>query len=391
MKVIMVHNTHLFPGGEDRSFALESDLLRKHNHQVIPYERNNKIIAHTPLWKIGLRSLWSQEDYDAVLKLIRKCRPDILHAQNTFPLISPSIYYAAQRENVPVVMSLRNYRLYCLNAYFFRDGKACELCVDQLIPLSGIKHRCYQNSLPGSLVTASMLTFHRLLKVYERQVNTFIVLTEFAREKFISYGIPARKLRLKPNFLDDDVPLNSCRENFALFSGRLSAEKGIEVLLQAWKDIGQKLPLKIAGSGPLEPMVRQLADIQDGIEYIGQKTNDQILSLLRRASVLVFPSLWYEGMPRIIIEAFATGTPVVGSNLGAMSTLIEHGKTGIHFRAGDAQDLVRAVSWVRDHPDNWDVMHRSTRLEFEEKYSSDINYDLLIDIYKQTINEYSGL
>lgn len=379
----MVHNTHLVPGGEDESFAQESQLLREYGHHVVPYLRNNETIAQLPLWKVSLRTLWSGEDYQAVRQVIREHCPDVLHVQNTFPLISPAIFYAAQKESIPTVMSLRNYRLYCLNAYFFRDGQVCEKCIDQPVPISGIHHKCYRDSLPGSVVTASMVSLHRLLRTYQRQVDMFIALTEFARNKFASHGIPGHKLRVKPNFVHPDPHAGTGLDQSVLYVGRLSPEKGIDTLLKAWQQIGDRIQLKIAGSGPLQAQVQAAANENPGIEYLGQQPMEQIYNLLGQAQALIFPSLWYEGMPRTIVEAFAKGTPVISSCLGAMETMIESERTGLLFRAGDAQDLTAKITWMLANPKKWQAMRHEARQEFEACYTAEQNYHQLVSIYEQ--------
>lgn len=383
LKILMAHNIHLIPGGEDESFRQEKRLLEIRGNEVIPYIRNNQIITQSPLWQVGLRTLWSQEDYREVRRVIRKCRPDILHVQNDFPLISPAIFYAAHHEGVPTVLSLRQYRLYCLNAYFFRDGKVCENCIGQLIPLSGIQHRCYRNSLLGSVVSAGRITLHRLLRTYQRQVDMFIALTEFAYDKFVTHDIPAEKIRVKPNFVDPIPDLITDRDNYVLYVGRLTSEKGVEVMLKAWKTVGVKLPLKIAGSGLLEPTVKAVASSSQGIQYLGYQSREQITALLSKAKALIFPSLWYEGLPRVIIEAFAVGTPVIASNLGAMATLITPHRTGLHVPPGDAEALAQAALDIIYNPDQWYAMQMAARSEFETFYTADANYQALLDIYQQ--------
>ncbi len=381
----MAHNRHLIPGGEDQSFAQESQLLMAKGHELKKYLCDNRTIHGSPLWKVGLRSIWSFKDYHEIHQVIRSSHPEILHVQNTFPLMSPAVFHAAKREGVVTVMSLRNYRLYCLNAYFFRDGKVCELCINQPVPISGIYQKCYRDSLAGSLAAASTVSLHRLLRTYQKKVDMFIALTEFAREKFISHGIPAHKIRVKPNFIYPD-PLPGTEQNDSvLYVGRLSPEKGVETLLTAWSYLSERIKLKIAGSGPLQEKVQAIANRDSNIEYLGQKPLEQIYHLLGQARALIFPSLWYEGMPRTIIESFAKGTPVIASNLGAMASMIVPERTGLHFEAGNAADLVNQVTWMLNHPTYWQVMRHNARQEFEQNYTAERNYEMLMDIYQQAI------
>ena len=381
MKILMAHNTHLIPGGEDETFVQEKKLLQQHGHHVIPFICENKIIEHIPLWKVSLRTLWSFEDYWKVRYIIRDKKPNILHVQNTFPLISPSIFYAAHHENVPTVMSLHNYRLYCLNAYFFRNGRACEDCITQAIPLSGIRYRCYRQSLAGSLVTAGLITLHRILRTYQKQVDAFIALTEFSQQKFAENGIPIEKIHIKPNFTGLPNIHNGNREAFFLYVGRLSPEKGISVLLDAWKHIDKNIQLKIAGSGLLENLVQESVNKHSNIEYLGHQPIQEIYKLLSRTQALIFPSLWYEGMPRTIVEAFSQGTPVIASKLGAMATMIQNEVTGLHFEPGNSLSLVNSIHWFLNHSHCIESMRQSTLQDFQEKYTATQNYNQLMEIY----------
>jgi glycosyltransferase involved in cell wall biosynthesis len=381
MKILMVHNSYLVPGGEDECFFQECRLLQTHGHDVMTYVRDNKIIEKTPLWKIALQTLWSIEDYQKIRNILRKEKPNLIHVQNTFPLISPSIFYAAHHEGIPTVLSLQNYRLYCLNAYFFRDGQICENCINQSIPWSGIRHRCYRKSLLGSIVLASLIALHRLLRTYQREVDAFITVTEFAKQKFANHGIPDQKIHVRANFITSPPTFSKDRESFFLYIGRLSPEKGIEVLLNAWKQLDHRIELKIAGSGPLEKQVQEAAMQQSNIEYLGQQPIQEIYRLLSRAQALIFPSLWYEGMPRTIVEAFAQGTPVIASKLGAMATMIEDQVTGLHVEPGNAVSLTNAILWLIDHPHDLDTMRQAVQKDFQTKYTAMQNYDRLLEIY----------
>ena len=391
MKVMMAHNTHLIPGGEDESFAQESKLLQEHGNDVIPYIRDNKVICNLPLWKVGLRTLWSVKDYQSARCLIKNEKPDILHVQNTFPLISPAIFYAAHHEGIPTVLSLRNYRLYCLNSYFFRDGKVCEKCINQCIPLSGIRYKCYRDSLPGSVVAASMVMLHRWLGTYQNQVDAFISLTDFAKEKFASHGIPDHKIYVKSNFVASPPIFSQNRKNFFLYVGRLSPEKGIQVLLNAWKKLGQDVHLKLIGSGPLENLVKEAVGRHSNIEYLGQRPVEEVYCLLSQAHALIFPSLWYEGMPRTIIEAFSQSTPVIASKLGAMETMVEHQITGLHFQPGNSESLAKEICWFLDNQHRANIMRKAVEKDFQSKYEAKNNYYQLIEVYKQAHHNFREL
>ena len=381
----MAHNRYQNRGGEDESFDCESTLLEQYGNTVIRYVQNNQSIENISKLRLALRTFWSHQDYTNIRTIIREEKVDILHVQNHFPLISPAIYYAAQAEGIPVVQSLRNYRLFCLNAYFFRAGTVCEDCLHQPVPWLGIYHKCYRRSRITSLVLASSLVFHRLLKTYERQVDLFIVLTEFARQKYSENGIPKEKIVLKPNFVSPSPSVGDGLQNFVVFVGRLSPEKGISTLLEAWKMLGSSVSLRIIGEGPLEQEVQTAARENPGIEYMGRRSVEEVKHVMGKAKALIFPSLWYEGMPRVIVESFAKGTPIISSDLGAMSTMITHKVNGLHFTVGDVDSLAQQVQWMLDNSEAWNSMRKLARQEFEEHYSAYANYQALIEVYNQAI------
>lgn len=385
MRILTVHNYYLIGGGEDRSRAAEDELLTRYGHQVFGYAETNRRIESLGLVRTAIKTIWSQASYRTVRQMLRDTRAEILHCENTFPLISPAVYYAARAENVPVVQSLRNYRLLCLNAYLFREERICEDCLGKAVPLPGIRHACYRQSRGGSAVVATMLSVHRLLKTYRQQVDCFIALTEFARQKYIAGGLPAQKIFIRPNFVAPDPGIGTGAGQFALYVGRLTPEKGIPTLLHAWERLGRDFPLKIAGEGALEADVRAAAANATGVEYLGIREIAEIYALMGEASVLIFPSQWYEGMPRVILEAFAKGTPVIASHLGAMTTLVEHRRTGLHFTPGSVSGLSEQVEWMLAHPQQWQQMRREARAEYEAKYTAERNYEQLMAIYDQAI------
>lgn len=381
MKILKAHNFYLIGGGEDQSNHAEMQLLKKYGHQVNLYTENNESIKSLGLIKTAVKTIWSQHSYNQIRELIRNYQYDILHCENTFPLISPSAYYAAKAEGIPVIQTLRNYRFLCLNSYFLRENQVCEDCLNKPVPVPGIIHSCYKNSKLGSAVVTIMLSTHRLIRSYQNQIDIFITLTEFAKNKFIEGGLPKNKIIVKPNFVDPDPGIGKGEGNFVLFVGRLSEEKGIEILLRAWQNLSYHLPLKIVGDGSLVDLVKNTTQAIPSIEYIGRQPVEVIYQLMGQAKALVFPSLWYEGMPRVIIEAFAKGTPVIASKLGSMETLIEHQRTGLHFTAGNAEELVQQVNWMLNHPRDWQKMRLEARLEYESYYTADQNYHQLMEIY----------
>lgn len=383
MNVLMLHNRYLIPGGEDQSAAAEAALLRENGCQVELIEEDNRRIEHLGKATTALRTVWSRESFQRVQSLLQQGRFDVLHVQNFFPLWSPSVYYAAARCGVPVVQTLRNYRLMCVNAYLYRDNQVCEDCLGSWVPWHGIQHACYRQSRSGSAVLASMIGLHKLMGTWKERVQTYIALTEFAREKYIAGGLPAEKIVVKPNFVHPAPKRGSGGGGYALFVGRLSAEKGIATLLEAWTSAAGPLPLKIVGDGPLTEMVKSAAAKCSAIEYLGRRSPSEVSDLMGRAEFLVFPSQWYEGMPRTVIEAFAVATPVVASNIGATASMVQHGETGFHFAAGDVAGLRSRVEWCARHLNEVRALRDKARATFEATYTGPANFDLLLSIYRQ--------
>jgi glycosyltransferase involved in cell wall biosynthesis len=381
LRILIVHNRYLIRAGEDVSWAGEKSLLLERGHDVVTYTRDNREIDRLSSWKTGLRAVWSIEDYSSLRETIRQCRPDVLTIHNFFPLISPAAYYAARAERVPVVQVLHNYRLFCPGSCFYRNGEVCEDCLGKFFPWPGVIHGCYRQSVAISGGVAAMLTVHRMLKTWKRMVDVYIALTDFSKEKFIQGGLPAEKIVVKPNFLHIDPGAGKGDGGYALFVGRLSTEKGVDTMIAAWDELGQLFPLKIVGEGALSDQVQQAAVNNPAIEYLGAKDSSEVAELIKRASFLVFPSHWYEGLPLTILESYAAGTPVIASALGAMNSLVKHGRTGLHFRAGDAGDLIRQVQWALSHPARLAGMRREARHEFEANYTADRNYDMLMHVF----------
>lgn len=383
MRILTVHNYYQQRGGEAEIFETESALLESYGHHVIRYTVHNDAIKETGRLDTARATLWNAQTYEAVRALIRTEQPDIAHFHNTFPLISPAAYYAARAERVPVVQTIHNYRLMCPKALFFRNGRVCEDCLHKSFPWPGIAHACYRDSRAASAVVAAMLAFHHTKKTWTDLVDVYVLaLTEFARKKFIEGGLPAEKLVVKPNFVYPDPGPGAGQGGYALFVGRLSKEKGIETMLAAWQQSEMPIPLKIVGDGPEAPRVAAAADRTPTVEWLKRQPLEVVYELMGEAACLLVPSIWYEGLPRTIVESFARGTPVIASNLGAMSSLIEHGRTGLHFEPGNADELAGQVQWFWAHPDDQRRMRREARATFEATFTAERNYEMLMAIYE---------
>ncbi len=387
MRVLILHNRYRIPGGEDVVVQAEKDLLESKGHCVALLEVNNDdITSIAAKVKVGINTIYSYHSKQLVLEKITSFQPEIVHIHNFFPVLSPSIYYACYENDIPVVQTLHNYRLFCANYSFFRDGKVCEDCLGKLFPWPGIVHRCYHNSLTGTTMVATMQFLHKILLTWSKRIDTYITLTEFSRQKFIQGNLPKSKLVVKPNFLHIDPGPGKGNGNYALFVGRLSLEKGLDTMLKAWESLGKKIPLKILGDGPLAQQVVYAEKQIPGVEWLGYQSKEKVFELMGEALVLIFPSQWYETFGLVVIEAFAKGTPLIAANIGAITELIDQERTGLLFRPGDSEDLQAKVEWMLNHPEKVTNMRREARAEFEAKYTAEQNYKSLMAIYEGVLN-----
>lgn len=386
MKVLMCHTRYQVRGGEDESFAAEADLMERHGHSVIRFERTNDALEAMGGMEIVGRTVWNHAVYRELRTLMRRERPDVMHCTNLFPLLSPATYYAARAEGVPVLQSLRNYRLHCLNSFFFRDGAVCESCLGRTMAWPGIARGCYRKGRAASAVVATMLASHRLIGTWRRGVDLYFTVSEFARQKLIAGGMPPDRIAVKPNFVHPDPGAGTGAGGYAVFVGRLSPEKGIETMLEAWTRIDESIPLRIIGDGPLADRVRSVTEQHPRIQWLGRRSPAEIMNVVGEASVLVMPSIWYETFGRTIVEGFARGTPVVSSNLGAMAELVDHGRTGLLVEPGRPDELARGVTQIVKSDTLQARMRPQARAAYLASYTAERNYELLMGLYRRVLD-----
>jgi glycosyltransferase involved in cell wall biosynthesis len=392
MRVLIVHESYQQHGGEDAVVAAEAKQLELHGHTVLRYSRHNAELKDQGTLRIiraGIDTVWARDSARDLEELVAASMPEIVHFHNTLPLISPSAYYACAHLGVPVVQTLHNYRLVCPAATFLRNGKLCEECLGRRVAWKAVAYGCYRGSRAASAAVTAMLATHRALQTWQTKVDAYIALSEFARKKHIAGGLPAQRFVVKPNFVHPDPGPRSMREtgNYALFVGRLSAEKGLSALLSAWKRLARPIPLFLLGDGPMrEEIAGQLggADLPD-VSLIGAVSHDEVFEWMRGARFLVCPSHWFEGCPLVIVEAFACGIPVIATGHGPTAEMIDHGRTGLHLAPGDDADLAAKVEWAWSHPAEMRRMGQAARQEFEAKYSAEQNYRQLLALYERLV------
>jgi|WetSurMetagenome_2_1015567.scaffolds.fasta_scaffold86025_2 glycosyltransferase involved in cell wall biosynthesis len=376
MRVLLVHDYYRLQGGEDLTYEAEAELLESRGHEVQRFTVTNRDVDRRSRLRLACDTVWNRAVCADLRALAERSRPQVVHFHNTFPLISPAAYYAVRGAGAAVVQTVQNYRHFCANALLYRDGHLCQECLGGRAPWRSVVYGCYRSSRAASAVVTAMVGVHRGLRSWDRAVDVLVAPSRFVEDKLGKLGLKTALVRRKPNLVSGVPAPGRGSGGYAAFVGRLSPEKGVETLVEAWRSIGTSLPLRIAGQGPLA------AAGVAGIVPLGQVPPAQIPALIGEAACLIVPSLWFEPFGRVVIEAFACGTPVVASRIGALADLVEDGRTGLLFRAGDAADLVGAIRRLVGDPTALARMREAARAEYESGYSEDRNYGELMEIYE---------
>lgn len=388
MKILFIHNRYQQRGGEDVAVELETQLLREKGHAVELLTFSNDALQKGALGKLraGLHAIYNPGSAAAVKEAILRFHPDVIHVHNLFFTASPAVLWPAARYKVPVVCTLHNFRLICANALLLRDNHICERCTQKTFPLSGIRYKCYRNSAAESGLVTMVTGVHKVMHTWRNKVSAYIVLTEFARKKLqqSSLGATDRQLKIKPNFIFPPAEDHLPREDRFLFVGRLAPEKGVDVLLEAFSGLPSN-SLLIVGDGPLKTTLQEKYRHCDNISFAGNMDKEDVLRCMASSRALIFPSIWYEGLPFTIVEAFATGTPVIASDLGSMTELISDGHNGYLFPAGDVQSLRQKIDSFNEHPPQWQTLCDNAKNTYINKYHPDIHYSAVMDIYQDAI------
>jgi glycosyltransferase involved in cell wall biosynthesis len=383
LSVLVIHNRYQQPGGEDAVVRAEVDLLRSAGNRVVVYTRNNCDIAgYGPLQKASLlaSTTWNRRTYIDICALIREHRPDIAHCHNFLPLVSPSAYYACKSAGVPVVQTLHNYRLLCPAGTLFANGRRCESCLRGTA--SAVRRGCYRDSRLQTAAVSLMLGAHRLRGTWNRSVDAYIAPSAFCRDYFVAAGLPEEQVHLKRNFLAHDPGQRTDHADYALFVGRLSPEKGVLEMIEAWRQLPE-VKLLVAGDGPLYYEARGTARRTNGhVEILGQLTPDETLACIRGARFLVFPSRWYEPFGMGLLEAAACGVPAIASRIGAIPELVADHHTGLLFDPDNFGELVERVRWAWTHPADMDKMGSAARQFYLQNFTTEQNYEALMGIYR---------
>ncbi len=381
--VLQVHTRYRQAGGEDRVVEAEKRLLESAGISVRQVIFDNAELQDSRSLAGDLRlaasAVWSRRAARRVSAAIAAHRPDVVHVHNTFAAASPSVFAAAGV--VPVVHTLHNYRMVCPVATTFRDGHACTDCVGRAVPWPSVLHACVRGSRSQSAVAAATTTVHRALGTFRRTIGFYIALTSFQSELMVAGGLPAQRIRVIPNFLEPDPGEGTGPRSGILYVGRLAEEKGIGVLLQA--AALEAVSVRVAGSGPLAPHVERAAT-EGLVEYVGVLDHESVFSALRAATSLVLPSIWFEGFPLSVLEAYASGTPVIASRIGSLAEVVEDGVTGLLAEPHDAHGLADRIRWAATHPEEMSRLGANARRRYNTTYRGDAHLAALLDAYRES-------
>lgn len=378
--IVVVHNRYLEPGGEDTVFDRETALLERRGHAVVRVEVSNDAVAAMSKPRLAATLLWSRGGARLIRDAVADSGAGVVHFHNTLPLVSPSAYHAARGAGAAVVQTLHNYRLICPGGQLMRDGRPCEVCVGSPVAWRGVVHACYRDSRVESAGVATMVAAHRAIGTWARQVDAYIALTPFARDRFVAGGLQADRIHVRPNFLDRDPGAGEHRGDHALFVGRLTAQKGVRTLVEAWRRLGGRVPLRIVGDGELDAAA---AGDVPGVEWVGRLDHDAVLAEMRGARALVLPSLSYENFPVTVVEAYATGLPVIASRIGGLPGIVRDGVTGLTFEPGSPDALAATVAEAWQNPAALRRMGVAGRQEYERSYSAEPAYRSLRAVYEE--------
>ncbi|MFA6562660.1 MAG: glycosyltransferase family 4 protein [Verrucomicrobiia bacterium] len=384
MKILQLHNLYRVAGGEDAVVHRERLLLQQQGHQVIALERSNAETDHWTAWRrlrLPLETFFSTDSYHMVREICQRERPDVAHVHNVFFLLSPSVYYALDREGVPIVQTCHNFRFLCANAIFHTEGQLCERCMAGNY-FHAVVHRCYHDSRAQSLALATSLALHRYAGRWWNRIDAFIALSEFSRRKLIEGGLPEDRMFLKPHFLDSSVAPPFVSGDYAVVMSRLHPEKDVQTAVEAFQHLPD-LRLLVLGDGPLMESLKALTQRLGlrNVEFRGFVGGTARFEILRHAKLLVLPSRVYENFSVSVLEAYAMGKPVVASRIGAIAEMVEEGVTGLLFEPGQPADLARKIRQLIEQPERVIELGRAARARFEHRFSAAANYQQLMDIY----------
>ncbi len=390
MKILAVHNFHRkgSASGDDQVFKSETAMLESHGNTVVRYSVSNDEFDNAgAAGKVNavFGMLWSKKNYKAVQELINAEKPDLVHVHTFFPLLSPSVLYAAKRLGVPVVATLHDTRFVCPCATSLRGTELCNECGDGHY-MRMCKYGCFKGSKMQSLIVAQIFGYHRKKRSFYEQIDRYICLNDNQINLLKGIGFDEKKIVKKYNFVTDAeasstaVKVDGLPDRYVVFYGRIGEEKGIRMLMKAWDKISD-IPLVVMGGGPLENEFSAWAENKSNVFYLGYTEHNKCLSIVKGAEFVVFPSIWYEGCSMVEIETMSLGKALIATDLGFSVEAVTEGYNGTKFALGSLDGFVSCINTLWNDPEKCRLMGANARKEYESKYMPEDNYRQLIGIY----------
>ena len=396
MKILVVHNLHRkgSASGDDQVFKNETKLLEEQGHKVIKYtisndEFDNSGVIRKTISTFGM--FWSFRHYKQIKRIIKKENPDLMHIHTFFPLISPSVLYAAKRCNKPVIATLHDTRFICPCATSLRGTVLCNKCGDGHY-LRMCKYKCFKNSRFQSLLVALIFKYHRIRKTFYKQIDKYICLNDNQIKLLTDIGFDSTRIVKKYNFIEDknamllETPLKKLPSDYVVFYGRIGEEKGIRNLMKIWDQIDSSIPLVVMGGGPLQNEFENWASNKENVYYLGYTEHNKCLNIVKNSRFVVFPSIWYEGCSMVEIETESLGKPIIATNLGFSEEAIIDEYNGYKVELNNINEFVNKVEFLYKNKNKSILMGKNARKEYEKKYMPKENYERLIDIYKSVLS-----
>ncbi|MCK4322721.1 glycosyltransferase family 4 protein [candidate division WOR-3 bacterium] len=411
MKFLIVNTFHYYRGGDcTYTFNVSKLLKEMGDHRVVhfamkhplnlPSEYSEFFVPEIDLVeelakksiksgiKVLKRVIYSIVSKKQLSKLLDKYPVNIAQIHNIHGHITPSIFHVLKKRNIPIIWRLSDYFLLCPNSTFYSKNRVCEECKGKRFYNVIIK-KCRKNSYAACVMVMFEEYIHRLIGLL-KLVDYFIAPSNFLRNKMIEYGFPPYKVIHIPTFIETkNIKVSSEADNYFLYSGRLSYEKGLKTLIKSMS-LNTSSKLLLAGDGPLRPELEKAAKkiASNKIKFLGHVGREKMEEFIAGASFVVLPSEWYENLPNSILEAFASGKPVVGSRIGGIPELVRDGETGLLFEPGNSNDLAEKMQWMIKHPKERQEMGQRARELVEKEYNSKLHYKRLMKVYKMALNEH---
>jgi glycosyltransferase involved in cell wall biosynthesis len=403
LKILVCNKFYFRHGGQESYLLSLAEMQEKHGHQVFPFSmkhernvateyqdffvsnvetENLKGASLKTKLKTAARIVYSTEARKKISDLVRKIQPDVAHIHGIYHQISPSVLPVLKKNGIPTVMTVHDYKLACPNYRFYSNNRVCEKC-RRTKYYQAVLNKCVKGSYAASLVCALEAYLHRLLKIYETNIDVFICPSKWLRQKMIEYGLPARKLLHVPNFVNpDDYAASWPGGNYIIYFGRIAPEKGLRTLIDAMKGI-ESTRLTIVGEGQVKSALEDYCRKErvSNCDFLGYRGGEELLNLVGNSQFAVLPSEWYENSPMSVLEAFACGKPVVGANIGGIPELIDDGVTGLIFEPGNAEELSQKLRVLLKAPSLIDGMGKNARRKVQEEYSAEKHYESIMGIY----------